>query len=332
MMKDSNKELFNSALVNYLSKSGAQVEIFLESGNCPVSNFKFENGKNNNLEDNFKSFIKWLGDKNLKPEIIISSKRAELRSEIKDKLTDYKGKKKLLIIKSIKDNLDCKDRQFKGDDFTVKHLFKFNLSISVSTFKKQFKKIYKKRKGSFSLKQVRKDQYKNKDFQKLDDIINFLVRFVYEEAKKDKDNYYKILKRNNNFGILPGVIKGCRANRRLNINLSNLNIAFCPNSVKEFNYGNILDDKSDVNPELMITTLNLDLKNLPLCETCLINKICLNDCFLTQYRHSGDLFIPHPEFCRFSHKKILFFLKAQNQLNLNNDQEKKLFNQIKELN
>lgn len=271
-------------------------------------------------EKNFDIFLSYIKKKNISPEIIIN-------------FGDKKPKKSWL--KKIKDEdlrvtikSQGKEKRTKEDRGVNTILLDFNRKVG--ELKKSFLKEYEKPDQKILLVTKKKKSYDKKEFSNLSHFIQFIVEFIYEKGGKNKKEYRRILEDGDGFNFFPGFRKGCIARKRTFINLNNLSVVFCPNCSEDvYSFGKIGKESLEgFNNPLFIAIKRSKLKEAPVCETCLINEFCDFDCFLSQKEKSGDLLTPHPEFCRFSHKKVLFFLKKQNELNLNNDKEKVLLNKI----
>lgn len=338
-MKTINNQLFDNFLKSYLREKNSEIELLTQNNSCPC--FKIEkNLYSVDFDENLKIFIQWLKKNRLAPKLSLNLGSRKISSSIINLFKSYKNKKKIITTRI--DHLEkipfeielqrtlIEDKKFP-ENVDLNLFFDLN---NVSEFEKYFIKAYKNKRGDLSLNCVRKKRYTPTDFFKIQKIINFLVEYLYcKVAKNNKKQYYQILEKNNYFLFLPGAPKGCPANKKVYLNLANLEFVFCPNLMKTgFEYGKIVEGKLESNnPELMITTLCSDFKALPLCETCLIADYCPGDCFASQYFFSGDIFTPHPEFCRFSHKKTLFFLKAQENFGINQMNQKRLLCKIKNL-
>lgn len=318
-MTVENDKLFENILKSELSDG--VVELLFQEGSCP----EIDRDKRGIevKEKNFDIFLSYIKKENIFPEIIIN-------------FGDKKPKKKWL--KKIEDEglratIKSQGKEIRLAENKEIKTISLDFNRSGSELKKSFLKEYEKSGQRILLVTKKKKNYDKKEFSNLNYFIQFIVGLAYEESGKNKKEYRKILEEKEGFHFFPGFRKGCIANKRTFINLKDLSVVFCPNCSEDvYSFGKIGKESLEgVNNPLFIAIKRSSLKEMPVCETCLINEFCDFDCFLSQKEKSGDLLTPHPEFCRFSHKKVLFFLKKQNELNLNNDKEKVLLNKINEI-
>jgi len=332
-------KLFKSFLHTLLKKKETSVELLFANNSCPAF-ISEENIKTDNFE-NFKIFLDYLSSYQLTPKLILNFGDKKIERKWLKKLDNYKGEKKITFKDSKIKEIDLPKAEINlkpCKSYELPEGRKENIIISVDfnedieDLKREFAKTYKLNQ-ELQIIDKKKKKYTKKELLNLSKFISYIVDYLYKKAGKDKEEYKEIVRKNNGFYYLPGFQINCKAKRRVFINLEDLSLSFCPNkTIKGLKYGKIKKGNiKEINSDLFIAMKKVDLKDMPICETCIINEFCGFDCFLSQEQKTGDFFTPHPEFCRFSHKKLLFFLKAQNQFNLNNDQEKKLFNQIKEL-
>lgn len=336
-MNEEDTLLYNF-LNSFYKKEDSQIELLISNNSC--LEFKNEEKKRKGKLENFKFLLKRFSNKKVPPTLILNFGERKLNYKWLDKLIDYKGNRVVIT----EDN-DFKFSDYPGVYFNIinnhsgnqlkfgsniKNIINLDFDQNVQKIKECFVKAYKNE-GEIELTQEKKVKYKEEEFNYLNKFINFLVEYIYNEANQDKEKYKELINKNNGFKFFPGFNKGCPANQRIFISLEDLSIVFCPNlTAEEYNYGKIKKDGKvkAKNNELLITILNTSLKDMPVCETCILNEFCEFDCFLSQKKNSGDFFVPHPEFCRYSHKKIFFLLEAQQKFGLNSPSEKKKLNKL----
>jgi len=72
-------------------------------------------------------------------------------------------------------------------------------------------------------------------------------------------------------------------------------------------------------PELLIGHVAFDNDYQPMCEKCVINKLCTGQCLGAMYEETGDMFSPIPNVCRLEFKKVVSFIEKFKELGVLKD-------------
>ncbi|MFW6025923.1 MAG: hypothetical protein ACOCRX_06225 [Candidatus Woesearchaeota archaeon] len=330
--------LLYSYLNLFLEKDNSQIELLVGNNSC--TEFESETKKVEGEIKNLDFLLNFCSNKKSFPDVILNFGNKELTSEWVKKFLNYEGNKKVIAknqdfnfskFSKIEFNLINnwgKEKVYFGDN--IKNIINLDFNQDIQKFKDFFVKAYNN-KGEIKLTERKKIDYTEEEFIRINQFIYFLVEYIYQDVEQNEKKYKKLINKNNGFNFFPGFNKGCPANHKIFISLEDLSFAFCPNlTSKEYSYGKIKKDKKvkSKNVELFISILKANLKDMPICETCILNEFCEFDCFLSQQKKSGDFFVPHPEFCRYSHKKLLSFLEAQQKFGLNSSRENKILNKL----
>jgi len=72
-------------------------------------------------------------------------------------------------------------------------------------------------------------------------------------------------------------------------------------------------------PELMIGHTAFDNDYQPMCEKCMINRLCTGQCLGAMYEETGDMFSPIPNVCRLEFKKVTSMIEKMREVGLLED-------------
>jgi radical SAM protein with 4Fe4S-binding SPASM domain len=177
---------------------------------------------------------------------------------------------------------------------------------------------------------VRNNNWSDTQLEDFGKFIKFLVHWLWDKSKQDKDVFMRNIFQKGNFNILGGPFGtigrgiGCGIQGNFLIRLGDLSSFPCHRLMRdifkigEFNQdeeGKLTDLKAD-NIELGILIKSTDRKSWPHCETCLIKNLCVGQCLGSCHETHGDVFAPIPVVCKLEHIKLFSIIEAFKEIDI----------------
>lgn len=179
------------------------------------------------------------------------------------------------------------------------------------------------------LLEVRNPEWTPRQIREFGYFVEFLVDWSWRKLGRSKSRMLKFLLEGKGFNLLGGMLTtigrglGCSIQSGIQLRLGDLAIAPCHRtSYRHLILGRLKVDGGEIvgveaiNPELWITVLSMDGRNMPFCESCMIKDVCHKGCLGAQYEVSGDLFTPIPTVCMLEHEKIWAFIRALKRIGI----------------
>ena len=178
------------------------------------------------------------------------------------------------------------------------------------------------------LLEVRNANWSVEETKAFGDFYRFITRWAYLKCGEDKQKFEQFIFKFG-FNTIKGVFStigrglGCSIQSMLYVRLGDLAIVPCHRlSYSPFIIGNlepscdkILEAKAK-NIELLIALQSLDAKNLPYCESCVLNHLCSLPCLGSNYETTGDIFTPIPTVCQLEHVRVKAILEELNDIGI----------------
>lgn len=187
---------------------------------------------------------------------------------------------------------------------------------------------------SIYLLEVRNREWSKDQINEFGEFLKWLVEWTVEKVGKDGfmeflfDRGFNIL--SNPFTTVGRGI-GCSIQSTLFMRLADVGIVPCHRlSYDQFKLAQLEekdaspegdDAASDLGvsinrPELLVGHTAFDNDYQPMCEQCMINKLCSGQCLGAMYEETGDMFSPIPNVCRLEFKKVASFIEKFKELGL----------------
>lgn len=190
-------------------------------------------------------------------------------------------------------------------------------------FQEMFKK-YNFHWNNIYLLEVRNAEWNKDQINHFYKFMEFLVEWQYEEIyNKNVKEFIDNLLRGDAFNITKSIFTkisrgiGCSFQTTLYVRMGDLAIIPCHRtSYDHLNYGKFKTYNGSIigfennNVESMIQGLSFNVKNLPMCQTCLVKDICNGGCLGAQLEETGSMYMPIPTVCELEHAKILSIISA----------------------
>jgi radical SAM protein with 4Fe4S-binding SPASM domain len=178
--------------------------------------------------------------------------------------------------------------------------------------------------------EVRNAEWSDRQIGKFVDLIDFLIEWTFENpCRKNPEEFMNFLFNYRGYNILMNAFitvgrgLGCSLQQTLNVRLGDLAIVPCHRtSYPQYIGGNFAVENGKIqgikskNPEIMMAELTFEGKTWPVCESCLLNNLCIRGCLGSQFETTGDLFSPIPTVCKLAHAKIYATIRALKRLGL----------------
>jgi len=177
-------------------------------------------------------------------------------------------------------------------------------------------------KESLYLLEVRNEEWSVKQIYEFYKFTRFLVGYAFDViANKDIRAFKDFIFKKRGFNILSSPFTtigrgiGCSIQSTLTVRLGDLAIVPCHRLAYDsfvagrfvVRDGKIVGIEAE-NPETFISILTADIRNSPICETCILKHLCSGGCLGAQFESTGNLFAPIPTVCMAEHWKVLGIL------------------------
>lgn len=168
------------------------------------------------------------------------------------------------------------------------------------------------------LLEVRNREWSKEQINKFAEFLEYIIDWTNERVDDFVDFMYS-----DGYNILRSPFTthgrgvGCSIQSTPQIRLADLALTMCHRtSYDEFILGKF-DEDMELNifrPELLIGHTIFNQERQPMCEKCMINKLCTGQCMGAMYEYTGDLFSPIPNVCRLEFKKIATLINKYKEI------------------
>jgi len=183
--------------------------------------------------------------------------------------------------------------------------------------------------SSIYLLEVRNREWSAEQINEFGEFLKWLIDWTVDRI--GKENFLDFIFRDG-YNILShsfctvGRGIGCSIQSTVFLRLADLGIGPCHRlSYEQFMLAELVEDGGKITdieikkPELLIGHTAFDNDYQPMCEKCMINKLCTGQCLGAMYEETGDMFSPIPNVCRLEHKKIASLIEKFKELDLLRD-------------
>ncbi len=187
------------------------------------------------------------------------------------------------------------------------------------------------------LLEVRNREWGKEQINEFGEFLKWLVDWTM--SKLGKEDFLDFLFENG-FNILSNPLGtvgrgiGCSIQSTVFLRLADLGIVPCHRlSYDQFNLAQLGENDASPDgddaaadlgvsinrPELLVGHSAFDNDYQPMCEQCMINRLCTGQCLGAMYEETGDMFSPIPNVCRLKFKKVASLVEKFKEIGILED-------------